>query len=909
MAERNNPDQMVQRLKTAEEKIKILETELDQSRITQRSILRNSENIIAILDKDGVIVDASDRIERITGIPLSEIVGKVKWSKFVADKDIEMATKYFKERSPGKVYPPSKYTITVHSFISEPKLVQVSVELIPGSDSRIVELIDLSEIVQAQSKTAESEERYRTVIENTKDGILICRETSVIFANISFCNMTGFTREYIYSLKPLELFHEKDMDRILTLIRNPAQDPESSPVVEARIRKKKGYFPGELSTAGIIYRGKQEALISIRDLTQRNKTEKLLRENHELFKAIVDNSPVGVSVHDRYGTLLLANASWRKIWNKSLEDLIEKMIPRKRFQMDHKDSYLGDYIGAVEEIYREGGELHIPRLRIPNPSPGVAEWISHHFYALTKETGEVDKVVILTVDLTDSFRTKEQLEQSREMYEELSKNIPVAVYRTSAILDGGIISANPEMYRTFGISGGEDELRKIRVKDLYVDSDRRDELIERILNGEIVEDFETELKRLDGSTFLASISGKGIEGPSGKIEYIEGILMDISNKRRMEEELQKVENLESLGTLAGGIAHDFNNLLMSIQGNLSLALSSSDEDKKRQRLLRAERSAEDAAALAKQLLTFSKGGVPVKQAVDIAEIIRDTTKFALRGSNVQVEYSIDDDLKPVNADVDQIAQVIQNMVMNSIQAMPNGGTILISCRNQTVSDKEVTNLEKGKHVRISIKDTGQGISQENISKIFNPYFTTKADGSGLGLATCYSIIARHSGAIRVFSEPGKGTKFVIFLPVADSKPQESKLKRHGKIKQISGSILVMDDDLNVREAIASMLEMVGCQALQCADGSEALALYRENLEKGEPFDAVIMDLTIPGGLGGAETIDLLREIDPDVKAIVTSGYSNNPVISDYSSYGFSGRLSKPFSIDILRQELESVLGG
>jgi PAS domain S-box-containing protein len=888
--------------------LKELKENLRRSRSTLRAILQFTENIIIVLDKNGMIIEASNQVEKIFGISLEDIIGKVSWESFSIDEDVDRLKGYFSDRARGTGNPPSTYTLRAKIAGEESRFMRANVGFIPGTEERVVILKDLSEVLQEQQKTAKSEERYRTVVENIEDGIVICNEERILFANKSFCMMTGLSREDIYTFSPMYFLHEADRDTFKSLFLKSGKKKTGKLVFETGIKKGRKYLPAELSTTPMVYRDAEAILFSVRDMTQRYEAEKKFKESHSIMKAIVDNSPVGISVHDRNGTLLMANDSWRAIWSKSLENQKKMMIPRARLRMDEGDSYLGEFQDDVEAIYKNGGELFIPRIRLPNPASGGAEYISHHFYALMDDKGEVDKVVILTLDLTASLKTRFELEETREQYRELSGNIPVAVYKTTLESGGRIISANKEMYKMFfGEENGD--FSNVSVKDLYVDPERRKELKEKLSENDAVRGFEAKLKRLDGSTFLASISARKGPGIKGKKEYIEGIIRDITDQRRVEEELQRIEHLESIGTLAGGIAHDFNNLLMVIQGNISLAQTESDPSEFSKHIDEAETSIEEATILARQLLTFAKGGVPIKKSVEIASFVKESVLFALRGSDVEAVFEFEDNIEKIEADREQIAHVIRNMVLNSVQAMTGSGKITVSCSDARIDSNSDIHLRFGDYVRISIKDTGKGIPPDDLKKIFNPYFTTKPDGSGLGLSTSYSIVSRHSGTIEVFSEEGRGTEFVIYLPAREPEKKSSLPQKEfdAKADTASAHILIMDDDPKIRRVLTGMLKVLGHRVTESSDGAEAVELYREHFSSGEPFDAVIMDLTIPGGMGGEAAIKILKEIDPDVRAIVSSGYATNPVLSNYSDYGFRGELVKPFRISTLKKEMKAIL--
>jgi nitrogen-specific signal transduction histidine kinase len=376
----------------------------------------------------------------------------------------------------------------------------------------------------------------------------------------------------------------------------------------------------------------------------------------------------------------------------------------------------------------------------------------------------------------------------------------------------------------------------------------------------------------------------------------------------LEEERLKVQKLESTGVLAGGIAHDFNNMLTAILGNISMAkMFAESNEKVLERLIQAEKASMRAQGLSQQLLTFSRGGEPIKKPTKITELIKDSASFSLTGSNVKCNLFMADKLWPANIDEGQISQVIQNVVKNADQAMPDGGTIIIQAENKTISDQNILPLKDGKYVWIKIKDQGIGIPKKYIPKIFDPYFSTKLEGSGLGLAASFSIIKKHNGFISAESKSGKGTTFHIYLP-ASEKVSPVKKRAKEKLLQSGEKILIMDDDQAVLEIATQMLNMMGFKTETATNGQEAVVLYRKAQKHGRPFGAVLLDLTIPGGMGGKETVKQLAHIDPEVKAIVSSGYADDPIMADYKNFGFSSVVSKPYDIEKLGEALRVLFG-
>ncbi|HEX8947698.1 MAG TPA: ATP-binding protein [Dissulfurispiraceae bacterium] len=386
----------------------------------------------------------------------------------------------------------------------------------------------------------------------------------------------------------------------------------------------------------------------------------------------------------------------------------------------------------------------------------------------------------------------------------------------------------------------------------------------------------------------------GAQDATTQIKHLEQLAED--ERQRLEEELLKAQKLESLGILAGGLAHDFNNLLTAILGNISIVKTYIHlEDNALKRLDEAERAAVRARDLTRQLLTFSQGGVPLKKTLLLADFLQESVGFSLRGTNIRCECSILDSVWPVEADEGQINQVINNLVINATQAMPEGGTIEISCENCILGEHSALPLKEGRYVKVSVRDHGIGIPGDHLPKIFDPYFTTKQKGSGLGLAISYSIINKHHGHIAVESKLGAGTAFHVYLPAAPegvrTKKAEDRLPPPGR-----GKVLVMDDEESVRDVAGAMLKSLGYSVAFACDGNEAAELYRREGESGNSFDVVIMDLTIPGGMGGKEAMEKLLEIDPRVKVIVSSGYSNDPLMAEYVKHGFSGVLAKPYKV-------------
>ncbi|WP_169309159.1 ATP-binding protein [Desulforhopalus sp. IMCC35007] len=412
-----------------------------------------------------------------------------------------------------------------------------------------------------------------------------------------------------------------------------------------------------------------------------------------------------------------------------------------------------------------------------------------------------------------------------------------------------------------------------------------------------------------GVTKVLLIQADAVHNEQGIIAGIVTSCRDITEHKENEKELLKNEKLGSLGILAGGIAHDFNNILTGIIGNISFAKVFLDTTHKSYKLLaEAEKASQRAGELAHQLLTFSRGGEPVKKVVSPQHLINEAISLVLRGSNVKAVVDIHNSIHAIEADEGQMSQVFHNIIINATQAMPGGGTLMVTARNEMIAENNTLSLPPGRYIRVVFADQGCGIPDDHLKKIFDPYFTTKSAGNGLGLASVHSIIKRHGGHIGVSSMVGKGTTFTIFLPSLGERYAkfQADIATQAKGRHKGGSILVMDDEEMIRDIAASMLTHLGYEVTTCAAGDEAVELYKKSMESGHPFLTVIMDLTIPGGLGGKQAASQIHTLFPNARLIVSSGYSNDPIMSNYQEYGFSGAIAKPYNVDEVEQVLSSL---
>lgn len=475
-----------------------------------------------------------------------------------------------------------------------------------------------------------------------------------------------------------------------------------------------------------------------------------------------------------------------------------------------------------------------------------------------------------------------------------------------ALLSAALVDGNDEfagIHRTAAV----EELIGARLKELFPYEEKSRGLYDKwITSGFGIRSAEIATELPNGTHGYIECTFIGIV-KRGRLFGFWLLKRDSTESHRMKDESFRAQKLESLGILAGGIAHDFNNSLTAILGNINLAkLRATSGDPLFQRLVEAERACSRAKSLTDQLLTFAKGGMPVKRVGSVAALLKESVAFALRGSNVGSEFSIPQDLWSVEFDEGQMSQVINNLIINACQAMPDGGIIAVKAENVGFPPTQGECPERSRFVKISITDHGVGIPAEHMERIFDPYFTTKKKGSGLGLATSYSIIRSHDGWIEAESEVGVGSTFHIHLPASEreihSRDLSAETPHRGK-----GRILLMEDEPMVRDVAHEMLTLMGYEVNSVRDGIEAISAYRQALNKDQPFDAVIMNLTVPGGMGAKEAVCELLKMDPYTKAIVSSGYANDPVMESCTCYGFKGVVSKPYNLDELNAVLHKVV--
>jgi len=636
------------------------------------------------------------------------------------------------------------------------------------------------------------------------------------------------------------------------------------------------------------------------DITDLKRTEIALKESKQMLSIHLENTPIVAIVWNLKFEIMYLNPAAEKIFGYTKAEAIGKhgselIVP----------GYIKEDIHAVfQKLLTETGGTRNTNENITKDGKTIlCEWYNT---PLKIEEKGIIGVASFVHDITERRAIEKALQESEKKYREIFHNSSDTIFIHDA-QTGAIVDVNKTTCDVFGYT--HDEFKSLRVSDLSLNEPPFTNIeavqwIHRAMKEGpqkfewLAKDRNNKLIWFENSLLHARIAGKDRVLVFGR---------NIDERKKLEDQILIYQKMESIGTLAGGIAHDFNNMLSVISGNVSYVLECiTHEQDIKEALLDVQESVKQGSHLTRQLITFAKGGAPIKKPVQINKLIKEAAKLVLRGASSSCDFHFTRQPWPVEGDEGQLNQVLSNVIINANQAMPEGGIIKIELINTFMDNKTSLPMTAGPFVKIKITDQGIGIPDKHLSKIFDPFFTTKHKGSGLGLASSFSIIRKHGGHISVASELGKGTTFTIYLPATEKVAKseetlETKHKGHGKI-------LIMDDQEHLLKMADRMLREMGYDVFLSNDGSQAIEMYLEAFQSSEPFDLSILDLTVPGGMGGARAIHELLKINPNAKVVVSSGYSNDPIMGDYQRYGFCGVLQKPYSTNQMAELLNMVLG-
>ena len=626
------------------------------------------------------------------------------------------------------------------------------------------------------------------------------------------------------------------------------------------------------------------------DITELKHNE----EEKEQYKQFFHIAPDVKIILNPLGAMLKVNPAACRILGYTEEELLSRPFMDFVYEPDRQRTQ-----AAVTDHLQQGHTLNFENRYVCKD--GSLRWISWNSSydpreGITYATGR---------DITSLKETEEKLRGQEQINRALIENSEDMIVLYGR--DHSYLYVNPSLERALGISR-EELVGSNRTRFEFppeLQNFWRNTIESVFTTGQSA----TQVYEMDTPTGRMKLlwnAFPGLRGSDGAIHSVFGVSHDITEHVRAEEELQKIERLESLGILAGGIAHDFNNILTILFGNIAAAKSQLDKPKQALAALdNAEKALDRSSFLTNQLLTFAKGGEPMTAAVDIEQLVRDTVTFDLSDSDVKLEVRAAGQLWITHVDAGQVAQVFSNLAINANQAMPKGGTLYIAFENREIKAHEIRGLAAGRYIQARVRDEGMGINAGELSRIFDPYYSTKQAGSGLGLTMVYSIVTRHKGNIAVVSAPGQGTTFEILLPAALANAPEQTADEQIAVPEKHGNyrVLVMDDEPMICELAEGILEREGYRVDAASDGAEAVDMVKKVLGEGSRYDCIIMDLTIPGGMGGKDAVAKVLELDPAAKVIVSSGYAVDPVMANFMAYGFKGAITKPFSIKMLSDEV------
>lgn len=667
-----------------------------------------------------------------------------------------------------------------------------------------------------------------------------------------------------------KLIFPEDLPRVLESFEEHVKSAGKIPYNhEVRYRHKNGSTVWVICTGNVIEwneNGQPVRMVGCHiNITERKKVEAELRIAKDYAESLIETANALVVVLDESGNIQVFNKYAENITGYSLADLkgknwFEVLVPRNR------------YPEVWKEFTRllEGGvpRTHENPILTKHGDERIIMWQNSNILSQEKIIGTISFGIDITELKRSEILTRTALENFPLIFYMIDRS---GIFRLS--IGAGLKGLGLEQNQVVGISAFE----------IYKDYPEITSALTKALSG----------KR---ATFESTVAGSSYFNvcipASGWFDGLAAVALDITDRKRNEETLLRVQKLDSLGILAGGIAHDFNNLLAGIYGYMDIAREIATDHNLHEYISKAMNTIDRGRHLTLQLLTFAKGGIPIKSIGTLFPDLSEIVKFALSGSNITCTFDVAGDLHTCNFDKNQISQVIDNIVINAKQAMPDGGKIEVSARNITFYQGQHASLDPGEYVRISIRDYGIGMTREILPRIFDPFYTTKATGYGLGLATCYSIIKRHGGYIDVESEPGNGSTFHVYLPATVNTPALSEQKNTDKHKG-NGTFIVMDDEEVIRETMTRMLESFGYSVLCVKDGQEAVDALASEIGKGT-IAGLFLDLTIPGAMGGKEAINVIRKMSAAIPVFVVSGYAEDPVMANPKEYGFIASICKPF---------------
>ena len=748
------------------------------------------------------------------------------------------------------------------------------------------------------------QQKYKTFFNNTHDAIIIHNlDGEIVDVNNVMLKIYQVTKEEAFKLTIRDISSPNmSMEVAGTYWERTLKGEKVLFEWEAKRPNEGGLFFVEVSLQRLTIDNKDIIFSNIRDISKIKENEKIIKKSELRYRTLVESSLVGICIVDFEHNFRFTNQKFSTMLGYTQEELIGQKI----FKIIPKDLHkkVADKISNRRSGESETYEL--PHLK----KDGSLIDMQINASPYKNIDGEIIATMSMILDISRRKEAEENLKESEQQFRLAFENSGIG--KALLTLNGTYFKVNNSLCKMLGYN--KEELLSKFLIDITLPEDIPKSLtnLENLISGKLQNDrfvFRQRYQRKSGEIIftksMVSLHRNKNHEPLHLIIETEDITKEINS----EKEKMTIAKLNSLGILAGGIAHDFNNFLMALSGNLQLAQI---EEQNGRYLDQMQSAINRASSLAQKLLTFSKGGAPVKEFASIADIVIETTNFTLEGSNILPKYEISSKLMKVNVDTGQLSQVIQNLIENAKFAMPNGGNIDIKIENKRIKASSNDLKKKGQYIKIEIKDYGTGISAKNLKLIFDPYFTTKEEGNGLGLSICYSVMQKHDGYIEVKSTPGIGTTFDLYIPAIKTETPQNKKKKplyesNGIVSGNGEIILIMDDDPVIRKTIKKFLEKCGYCVIEAKNGEDAISKLQNSNGTNQKIDLAIMDLTIPGAMGGKEAIIEMKKIDPNLKSIVSSGYNTDPVMGDPTKFHFTSAISKPYNFKKLSNLISELL--
>jgi PAS domain S-box-containing protein len=875
---------------------------LQESERKYRDLVENVNSIILRLDMEGRVTFFNNFAQQFFGFSEAEVLGRLVTETIVPPLD--RAGDDLRMMIDSIIREPERYSSNENENVTKDGLrvwVSWTNRAVCDADGRMTGVLCVGNDITARKRLEETLQVYRNAIESSISAIgLADLRGRLTYANPAFLRLYGFADMSEVTDKDISQFMASSDDAVRLVEADLVHGGWRG---EAQVQRADG-TPIYVGVAANVVRDEHVRpvclMVSSVDITERKAAEEELL----IFKTMSDSANYGLAMSGFDGLFTYANEAFAQMHGYTVEELIGR-----HYNIVYPESDTEAHAERIRQTIETGSlqAVEIPHLR----KDGTIFPALMNMTLLRDATGQPLLGAASTIDITELREATDALTTEKERLSVTLRSIGDGVIATDVA--GRVTLLNRAAEQLTGWSQAEAAGHLVGEVFRALDANTRQplpDLVQQVLgNCETNELREnTLLVTREGVERTVADSAAPIFDHHSDMIGVVLVFRDVTEQQRLQEEVYRAHKLESLGILAGGIAHDFNNLLTVLVGQIDLAKRRSDtRSEVHEDLVGAEKAALRARHLTQQLLTFSTGGAPVRRTLALPLVIQEVANFALSGSAVEADYQLPDDLWAVEADEGQMSQVINNLVINALQVMPVHGTLHLAAANVSEEEKGGLPLGSGRYVRVTVRDEGPGISPDILGRIFDPYFTTKPQGNGLGLTIAYSIVSKHGGFIRATSD-AEGASFDFYLPASD-RPAPLPLDETPVARGRGGRILVMDDDELIRKVAQAMLRQLGYEVAVAGNGEEALARFSEAQQAGAPFAGAVLDLTVRGGMGGKEVVAALRQLDPQVKALACSGYSNDPIMADCERYGFGGALLKPYRTNDLARALQQLLEG